>query len=116
MRHWNRKHYPSTVVRSPSMAGDSLRPETTFVYDFPEKTVELYTTRRSDYEAALKRNPQCLTKQELNPGYRIVYAMEHFRAPAQCLKPPMTAERRESLRENGLRLATKTKSTTATAP
>jgi hypothetical protein len=95
----------SLILRSPPEMAESIGQETTIVYEFPAGTVELYTTRKCDYEAALKRNQTPLVAEELHPGYRLVYSIDAFRPPAQCLRPPMSDEQRAAKRERGRVLA-----------
>lgn len=80
---------------------ESIGQETTLVFEFAERTVELYTTRRSDYEGALRRNPNPLVREELNPGYRLVYALDQFRPPSQCLRIPATPEQQAARQARG---------------
>jgi hypothetical protein len=61
--------------------------EATVVYDYPEGTVELYFTGRPAFLRAIKRNPHYQVAQDLNPGYRLVYSLDHCRAPESILKP-----------------------------
>lgn len=61
-------------------------PETTLVYDYQSKTVELYTTSRSAWLRAIERNPQYLKAEELKPGYRLEYDLAEFRSPESALR------------------------------
>lgn len=70
------------------MTADRLEhPETTLVFDYKDKTVELYTTSRRAWLRAIKRNPDFIKAQDLKPGYRILYALKHTRDPELILKP-----------------------------
>jgi hypothetical protein len=78
--------------------------EATLVFEYSEGTVELYTTRRCDFEAALKRNPNPLVKEELNPGYRLVYSLDGCAPIARTVRKPLSDERRAALRVGVLSL------------
>lgn len=60
--------------------------ETTFVFDYADKTVELYTTSRTVFLHALRRNGNVLEAVDLKPGYRILYAMDQVREPEALLR------------------------------
>ncbi len=55
--------------------------ETTVVYDYNDKTVEFYSTHRAPFDNLIKRNPNFLVKEELEPGFRIVYPFSEVRQP-----------------------------------
>jgi len=55
--------------------------ETTVVYDYKSKTVEFYSTHRTPFDNLIKRNPNFLVKEELQPGFRIVYPLSEVRQP-----------------------------------
>jgi len=66
--------------------------ETTFVFDYVDKTVELYTTSRTVFLKAIARNHNVIEAVDLKPGYRILYAMDQVREPEALLrKRPATA-------------------------
>jgi hypothetical protein len=66
--------------------------ETTFVFDYADKTVELYTTSRTVFLHAIARNCNVIEAVDLKPGYRILYAMDQVREPEALLrKRPATA-------------------------
>ena len=79
--------------------------ESTLVYDYDKREVEFYCAWRSDYDACLRRNPNPLVAEELNPGFRLVYRLDDTRSFAMCLKPPSTPEQTEARRAAGRRLA-----------
>jgi hypothetical protein len=61
--------------------------ETTLVYDYHAKTVELYTTDRRVFLRAIARNPEYIKAEDLKPGYRVLYPLSVMRAPESVLKP-----------------------------
>lgn len=60
--------------------------ETTLVFEHSVKTVELYTTSRRLWLRAIRRNPNFLEVQELNPGYRLVYSMDQVKGAETVLR------------------------------
>lgn len=79
--------------------------ETTISFDYERREVELYFTHEQPFLSCLKRNPNALIREELQPGFRLVYAMDQVRSPQQCLKLPVTEEQQARRREMGKRLA-----------
>jgi hypothetical protein len=70
------------------MTADRLEhPETTLVFDYKDNTVELYTTDRRAWLRAIKRNPNYLKATDLQPGYRLLYALKQCRDPEAVLRP-----------------------------
>lgn len=70
------------------MTTDRLEhPETTLVFDYKEQTVELYTTSRSVWLRAIKRNPNFIRATDLKPGYLLLYSLSQTRDPEAILKP-----------------------------
>lgn len=61
--------------------------ETTVQFDHTNRIVEFYTTKRSVFLSLIKRNPNYIKAEELNPGYSIDYALEECRAAPMILKP-----------------------------
>lgn len=60
--------------------------ESTISFDYVDKTVEFYFTKQSDYTRCLKRNPNCVSHKDLDPGYIIVYPFEQCRTPDYLLR------------------------------
>ena len=60
--------------------------ESTISYDYESRTVEFYFTRESNYLACLRRNPNCIQSESLNPGYRIIYSFKQIRTPEYLLR------------------------------
>ena len=60
--------------------------ESTISYDYDKRIVELYFTRRSNYESPIKRNPHYIIAQDLEAGYRILYPFNQVRTPEYILR------------------------------
>ena len=69
------------------MASAFEHQETTWVYDHTAQTAELYTTSRRLWLRAIARSPRYLQAQALEPGYRILYALEAVKAPELLVAP-----------------------------
>ena len=78
--------------------------ETTISFDYERREVEFYFTHEQPYLSCLKRNPDALIREELKPGFRLVYAMDQVRSPQQCLRLPVTDEQQARRREMGKRI------------
>lgn len=61
--------------------------ETTIVWDYPAKQVEIYTTNRRLWLRCIRRSPNFLVAQDLKPGYRLVYGVDATRKPELILDP-----------------------------
>lgn len=61
--------------------------ESTWVYDYVEKTAELYTTDRRLWLRALSRNPRFLSAVDLQPGYRAVWPLADVRTADMVVSP-----------------------------
>jgi hypothetical protein len=61
--------------------------ESTWVYDYVEKTAELYTTDRRLWLRAIARNPNFVQAQDLTPGYRAVWPLAHVRTADMVVAP-----------------------------
>lgn len=61
--------------------------ETTLVFDYSAKIVELYTTSRLQFLRAIKRNPNFVSATSLDPGYSIEYPLSALKSPEACLRP-----------------------------
>ena len=70
--------------------------ESTISFCYETRTVELYFTRRSNYECCLKRNPHYIIAQDLQPGYRIVYPFNQVRTPEYLLRVPKPEKQAEN--------------------
>ena len=62
--------------------------ESTISYDYEKREVEFYFTRLSNYEKMMDRNPNYVSAQELEPGYRLVYPFGEVRTPEYLLRVP----------------------------
>jgi len=62
--------------------------EATISYDYERRLVELYFTRKNNYDTCIKRNPNYALAEELNPGYRLVYPFNQVRTPEYLLRSP----------------------------
>lgn len=84
--------------------------ETTWVYNYPEQTAELYTTDRRLWLRALSRNPSFVEAEDLKPGYRAVWPIRHVRTGDMVVSPkpggPEAARRFMTPEEVALREAT----------
>ncbi len=60
--------------------------ESTISFDYQARTVEFYFTKKTNYTQCLERNPHCMVSEELEPGYRIVYAFKQCRTPEYMLR------------------------------
>ena len=69
-----------------SVFGKLEHPETTLVFDYKDQTVELYTTDRRAWLRAIKRNPNFIQAQDLQPGYRLLYSLTEAREPEAVLR------------------------------
>lgn len=69
------------------MASQSDQSESTWVYDYVEKTAELYTTDRRLWLRALARNPNFVGAQDLKPGYLAVWPLADVRAADMVVSP-----------------------------
>ena len=70
--------------------------ESTISFCYETRTTELYFTRRSNYECCIKRNPNYIIAEELNPGYRIVYPFKQCRTPEFLLRVPKPKKEAEN--------------------
>lgn len=61
--------------------------ETTWVYDYAERTAELYTTDRRLWLRALARNPHFVLAEDLKPGCRAVWPIREVRAGDMVVSP-----------------------------
>jgi hypothetical protein len=69
------------------MASGDLQ-ETTFNFDYANKLVNVYTTKRSVFLAFLKRNPNAIKIDEYQGGgYNIQYSLDQLRGLQFLLKP-----------------------------
>lgn len=59
--------------------------ETTLVWDYPRKEIELYTTDRRLWLRCIRRNPNFKVAQDLEPGYRLVYDLGQVRRPESLI-------------------------------
>jgi hypothetical protein len=62
--------------------------ESTISFDYERRLVEFYFTRQSNYNACLKRNPNYILAENLNPGFRILYPFNQVRTPEYLLRTP----------------------------
>jgi len=62
--------------------------ESTVSFDYERRLVEFYFTRQSNYDACLKRNPNCVLAEDLKPGYRVLYSFNQCRTPEYLLRTP----------------------------
>ena len=62
--------------------------ESTVSYDYERRLVELYFTKKNNYETCIKRNPNYALAEELNPGYRLLYPFNQVRTPEYLLRTP----------------------------
>ena len=62
-------------------------PESTWVYDYPAQTAELYTTDRRLWLRAIARNPNFISVTDLQPGYTIVYPLKQVRNADMVVSP-----------------------------
>ena len=60
--------------------------ESTISFDYTKRCVEFYFTRESNFNSCKKRNPNYIIAEELNPGYRLVYAFKQIRTPEYLLR------------------------------
>lgn len=60
--------------------------ESTVSYDYERRLVELYFTKKNNYETCIKRNPNYALAEELNPGYRLLYPFNQVRTPEYLLR------------------------------
>ena len=63
------------------------QPESTWVYDYADKTAELYTTDRRLWLRALARNPGFIKAVDLKPGYTATWPFSEVRTPDAVVKP-----------------------------
>ena len=69
------------------MAHHFDHPESTWVYDYPAQTAELYTTDRRLWLRTIARNPNFISVTDLKPGYTIVYPLKQIRAADMVVSP-----------------------------
>lgn len=62
------------------MGNQADQAETTLVFEYPAKTVELYTTDRRLWLRAIRRNPRFIEATDLKPGYRLLYPIDQVRS------------------------------------
>lgn len=60
--------------------------ESTISYDYDRRELELYFTRRSNFEKCKARNSNYIKAVELNPGFVIVYPFNECRTPEYILR------------------------------
>lgn len=68
--------------------------ETSWSWDFQEGTVELWTTRRVDFQRAVRRSPNYLSFEDMGGSYRLIWKI------ADCCGPGMVV-RKVATREEG---------------
>ncbi len=62
--------------------------EATISCDNERRLVELYFTMKNNFETCVKRNPNYVLAEELNPGYRLVYPFNQVRTTEYLLRSP----------------------------
>lgn len=77
------------------MAHSFDQSETTLVWNYPEREVELYTTDRRLWLRCIRRNPRFLRAKDLKPGYVLVYSMDLARRPEMIFTHAAGGEERE---------------------
>lgn len=60
--------------------------ESTITFNYEMRVVEFYFTKETNYKQCLKRNPNFIVSEDLNPGYRIVYPFNQCRTPEYLLR------------------------------
>ncbi len=70
--------------------------ESPISFCYETRNVEFYFTRKSNYECCIKRNPNYIIPQDLQPGYRIVYPFNQVRTPEYLLRVPKPKKEAEN--------------------
>lgn len=66
--------------------------ETSWSWDFQQGTVELWTTRRVDFQRAVRRSPKYLSFDDMDGSYRLTWKIADCCGPGMVTRKAVTRE------------------------